>query len=80
MHEDQPSALLTKADCARLLGVTPEAVRLAAKDGRLPVAAWTAGGIRLFCRQDVEGYRERRLMRLRARTSGHEPAQSKGEE
>jgi excisionase family DNA binding protein len=45
--------LLTKADAAKLLGVTPAAVVLLEKRGKLP-AFRTAGGMRLFRRADVE--------------------------
>lgn len=53
--------LLTPADAARILGVTPAAVRDMAKRGRLAVAVLTRGGNRLFRRRTVE-----RLARLRA--------------
>ena len=46
--------LLTAADAARILGVVPATVRVMALSGRLPVAAMTEGGIRLFRREDVE--------------------------
>lgn len=48
-HDD----LLTPAGVARLANVTPQAVRLWADQGRLPVLR-TASGIRLFRRADVE--------------------------
>ena len=53
--------LLTPADAARILGVTPAAVRDMARRGRLAVAVLTHGGNRLFRREAVE-----RLARLRA--------------
>lgn len=46
--------LLTAADAARILNVVPATVRVMALSGRLPVAATTEGGIRLFRREDVE--------------------------
>lgn len=45
---------LSSADAARLLWVTPAAVRLMVKRGELRVAAATEGGIQLFTRSDVE--------------------------
>jgi DNA-binding transcriptional MerR regulator len=51
---------LLTADVARLVGVTPAAVRAAAISGRLAVAATSEGGVRLFRRTDVEQFcRER---------------------
>ncbi len=44
---------LSVADAARLLGVVPATVRQMERDGRLP-AQRTAGGMRLFRREDVE--------------------------
>lgn len=46
--------LLSVADAARVLGVVPATVRQMERSGRLP-ARRTAGGIRLFRREDVEG-------------------------
>jgi hypothetical protein len=50
------SDFLTPADAARISGVTPAAIRQAARSGRLPVSAKTAGGIHLFVRKDVERF------------------------
>lgn len=64
---------LTASDAARVLGVTPGAVRLMLKRGALPMAERTVGGINLFLRDDVyrlaEERREQRSNgeRLRAR-------------
>ncbi len=46
--------LLSAADASRILGVTPQTVRLMVRQGVLPVAAQTEGGIRLFHRSEVE--------------------------
>jgi excisionase family DNA binding protein len=46
-------ALLTSADAARRLGVTPATVRLWERLGRLP-ATRTLSGTRLFTQDDVE--------------------------
>jgi hypothetical protein len=46
--------LLTTADAARILGLSPDMVRLLARDRRLPVAAETVRGVRLFRRDAVD--------------------------
>lgn len=45
--------LLSVADASRILNVVPATVRAMERAGRLP-ALRTAGGIRLFRREDVE--------------------------
>src|SRR5438093_448453 len=52
--------LLSTADAARILGVTPATVRLMERQGRLPSAGRTVGGIRLFRRAKVEAVAKRR--------------------
>ncbi len=47
-------ALMTAVDAARILGLSADMVRLLARAGRLPAAAETVRGIRLFRREDVE--------------------------
>jgi excisionase family DNA binding protein len=59
---------LTPADAARLLGVVPATVRQMERDGRLP-AQRTAGGMRLFRRDDVERMAEERAQRQSAGVS-----------
>lgn len=54
------SELLTPADAAKILGLTPAGVRLAANDGRLKVTATTPNGTRLFLREEVERFRRER--------------------
>lgn len=44
---------LSVADASRILGVTPQAVRLMIRRGTLLVAARTEGGIQLFRREEV---------------------------
>jgi DNA-binding transcriptional MerR regulator len=51
---------LTPADAAPILGVTAASVRLMESRGELLAAAKTAGGIRLFNRDDVEALAARR--------------------
>lgn len=51
---------LTPADAARILEVTPSAVRLMAGRGELRIAATTESGIRLFERADVEALAKKR--------------------
>ena len=53
------SELLTTGDAARLIGVSADAVRLWERDGRLP-ATRTQSGVRLFIREDVEAFAQRR--------------------
>ncbi|HVL66530.1 MAG TPA: hypothetical protein VM364_04625 [Vicinamibacterales bacterium] len=48
--------LLQSADAARLLDLTPEAIRIAARQGRIAVAMETPRGVRLFTREAVEEY------------------------
>lgn len=62
--------LLTTADAARLLGITPATVRVHADHGRLPVAVRTQGQMRLFRREDVENFRRARDGARRA-AQGH---------
>ncbi|MFL5481255.1 MAG: helix-turn-helix domain-containing protein [Gemmatimonadaceae bacterium] len=53
---------LTSADAARVLDLSPSAVRLMARLGTLRVSARTEGGISLFRRQDVERLAARRTL------------------
>lgn len=50
--------LLTCADAAAFLGLTPEGVRKLADRGLLPCQR-TVGGVRLFLYEDVEALRQR---------------------
>jgi DNA-binding transcriptional MerR regulator len=52
--------LLEAADAARILGVTPDTVRMHADKGNLVIAATTGRGVRLFERREVERFRESR--------------------
>jgi hypothetical protein len=52
--------LLTKADAARVLNLTPAMVRIIADQGQLPLAARTLNGGRLFRLQDVVQFRIKR--------------------
>jgi hypothetical protein len=53
---------LTAGDVSRIPGVdlTPAGVVLAADSGRLPIAARTPGGLRLFRRTDAETFASNR--------------------
>lgn len=51
---------LSAADAARILKVTPAAVRSMHRRGALEAVAETEGGIRLYRRQDVETLAQRR--------------------
>ena len=55
---------LSPADAARRLGVTPAAVRLMRRNGVLPIAARTEGGIYLFRPGDVDDLRQRRAQKV----------------
>jgi excisionase family DNA binding protein len=58
-------SLLSVADASRILGVTPQTVRLMARQGTLPLATRTEGGMRLFRRADVERLAAERAARTR---------------
>jgi len=45
---------LSVADAARILGITPQTVRLMIRTGKLAIAARTVGGIQLFRQEEVE--------------------------
>jgi excisionase family DNA binding protein len=73
MASPEHTALLLTNDVARILGVSPETVRLLERLGRLP-ALKTERGVRLFDRRDVERLarerEERRTSRLPAVPAG----------
>ena len=54
---------LTTADAAKILQVTPGAVRLMQQRGELPLTAETEGGIQLYARPDVVVLAKRRMKR-----------------
>ncbi len=66
--------LLSVADAARILGVTPQTVRLMVRRGTLLLAAQTEGGIRLFKRPDVERVAADRRLRPPAGQTGPTPS------
>jgi len=49
-----PEDLMSAVDAAKVLGLSADMVRLLARDGRLPTAAQTIRGVRLFRRSEVE--------------------------
>ena len=60
--------LLTCADAARVarlyaLDITPAGIRTAADRAQLPIAARTAGGVRLFSRDAVVEFARQRVAR-----------------
>jgi DNA-binding transcriptional MerR regulator len=62
--------LLLSSDVAKLLDMTPAAVRAAATQGRLETAGRTRGGVRYFTLRAVEAFqlqRESRVRRFRSR-------------
>ena len=56
--DTQCETLLTTGDAARIADVVPATVILAANAGRLPVAARTRNGNRLFRQEDVRAFAE----------------------
>ncbi len=52
-YEPMPRFMLV-SDVARALGLSPTSIRLLAAQGRLPVAATTIAGVRLFDPRRVE--------------------------
>jgi hypothetical protein len=58
---------LESADVARLTGLTPASVNLAADAGRIRVTARTQRGGRLFTREDVERFAAEQAARGRLR-------------
>ena len=52
-REPHPDDLMTTGEAARLLGLSPDMVRILERDGRLP-ARRTTNGVRLFRRGDVD--------------------------
>jgi hypothetical protein len=51
---------LEPADAARITGLTPAGINAAADQGRLPIAARTRRGTRLYRLADVEAFGARR--------------------
>lgn len=62
-QHDDPEDLMTAADAARILSITPDMVRLLARQGRLRAAVRTIRGVRLFRRADVQELAETRAAR-----------------
>jgi excisionase family DNA binding protein len=60
------SELLSVTDSAKILGCSSDLVRLLERTGKLP-AMKTAGGVRIFRREDVEAMRRTRAQERRAR-------------
>ena len=56
MNSPNDEPFLAASDVARVVGLTQAAVRLAARTGRLRVAAMTRSGIHLFLLEDVERF------------------------
>ncbi len=62
--------LLQSAEAAALAGCTPDAIRTAAREGRLAVAMTTSRGLQLFDRAAVDAFIAAREARLKARAAG----------
>jgi DNA-binding transcriptional MerR regulator len=56
--------LMTTSEVAREVGLTPAAIRTAARQGRLRVAQTTESGVRLFDRKDAKRFAASRTARL----------------
>jgi len=56
MHDHDATIYLLSSDVARILGLTPCAVRVAWQRGQLRSAAVTERGVRLFVRADVDAF------------------------
>ena len=67
MNHGHQEPFLEAGDVGKLLGLTAAAVRQAASRGRIPVAAVTLRGGRLFLRSDVVRARRRWHRRTPAR-------------
>jgi excisionase family DNA binding protein len=61
--------LMTSGEAARLLGRSPDAVRVYERAHRLP-ALRTAGGLRIFRRADVERFRRQLMAERDTRAPG----------
>ena len=60
MAAKNPDELMTTGDVSKLLGLTSQYVQAMARQGKLPIAETTAGGIRLFRRSDIDQLAEQR--------------------
>ncbi len=56
--------LLSSFDAAKVVGISGQGIRSAAERGDIPVAYITAGGKRLFRREDIENFAKVRRERL----------------
>ena len=55
--------LLQTAEVAEAVGVTPDAIRRAAREGRINVSVTTGRGQQLYTREDVEAFAQARTTR-----------------
>ena len=63
--EDVRHATYLASDAARVLGVTPGAIRAAVARGRIVPAAYTPGGVALYTLEEIERYGRERKRRRR---------------
>ncbi len=59
--------LLSSFDAAKIVGISGQGIRAAAERGAIPVAFVTAGGRRLFKREDIEEFARARQEQLTLR-------------
>ncbi len=75
-HRDpHPDDLMTTSEAARVLDLSPDAVRWLEREGRLP-AQRTTNGYRLFRRRDVEQYAAIRAARKGATSAAASSARA----
>jgi excisionase family DNA binding protein len=82
MAANNPNELMTTGDVSKLLGLTSQYIQAMARQGKLPIAETTAGGIRLFRRSDIDKIAEERRKNPPTRGpekgSGGRPPKKKG--
>lgn len=68
----EPVTLLEANDAGKILGLSPSMVRFLANEGRLPLAAKTTSGRRLFHPKDVAALASKRQReRAKAKKNGN---------
>lgn len=71
-RKPDPDDLMTTGEAARLLGLSPDMVRVLERENRLP-AQRTTNGVRLFRRRDVERLADERAKAAAKGDSGPVP-------
>ena len=68
--QESPDDLMTAGDAARILGLSPDMVRVLARNGRLVPAVQSVSGVRMFRRADIEKLAEVRRRKAMVPASG----------